>query len=275
MKKIKRTVKRILQIPYTKEDHDEVLLHRLRAVGPFTSIVKKDNEVSLLYKDSYPLFARLWPHSDAMVLEQVMVNEEYKAVTDFYKDNFPGESKLRIIDAGANVGYSSVFFLNEFPAATIACVEPDSKNVGMLQKNLAPYINSGQAKIFQNGLMSHDNKNIVTTKDFRDGKDWSVTVEESQTESDLKSITVEGIRNQMGWDEIDVLKIDIEGAERFVFDDSANLDYLQKVKTLAIEIHDEFDIRDTIYKQMKKYDFVIFNFAQTTFGISKRLLNAK
>ena len=272
MKKIHRAVKRILQIPYTKSDHDELILLKLKSCGIFTNVKKGDNEVQLVYKEKYPLSARLWPHSDSMVIDQVLVREEYKTVTDFFKVNFPAESKLNIIDAGANVGYSSIYFLNEFPQATVASVEPDSKNVQVLKKNLSSFIDAGQSYIFQNGLMSEDGRNIVTTKDFRDGKDWSVSVSETNEESDLKSITVDGICQKLGWDHVDILKIDIEGAERFVFNESANLDYLRKVKTVAIEIHDEFGIRDTIYQHLKRYDFTIFNFWETTFGISKRLL---
>ncbi len=251
-----------------------MLLQRIKAAGVFTNINKLENEISLQYKNAHTVFTRLWPHSDAMVLEQVLAREEYRTVTDFFKVNFPATGKLNIIDAGANVGYSSVFFLHEFPAASIACVEPDSKNVAMLQKNISCFISSKQARIFQNGLMSEDGRNIVTTKDFRDGKDWSVSVTETDKESELKSITVAEIRNQMGWEEVDILKIDIEGAERFVFDEAANLDYLQNVKTVAVEIHDEFNIREAIYRQLKKYDFAIFNFAETTFAISKRFLQS-
>jgi FkbM family methyltransferase len=272
VKKIQRTVKRILQIPYTKSDHDELILLKLKSSGPFSNVKRGNDEVELIYKDRHPIFARLWPHSDSMVIDQVLVREEYKTVTDFFKVNFPTQTKLNIIDAGANVGYSSLYFLNEFPQATVASVEPDSRNVQMLNRNLASFIDAGQLKVFQNGLMSEDGRNIVTTKDFRDGRDWSVTVAETQEESELKSITVNRICDQLGWGHVDILKIDIEGAERFVFDKSANLDYLQKVNTVAIEIHDEFGIRDTIYDHLKKYDFTIFNFWETSFGISKRLL---
>ncbi|HEX7845520.1 MAG TPA: FkbM family methyltransferase [Chitinophagaceae bacterium] len=272
MKKIRRTVKRLLQIPYSKAEHDEISLQRVRTFAQFSDIAANDKELSFLYAKSHKLHARLWPHSDLMVLEQVMVREEYKTVTDFFKVNFPNEDVLNIVDAGANVGYSSVFFLNEFPKARIASIEPDEKNVVLLQRNLATFIDSQQARIFQNGLMSENGKNIVTSKDFRDGKDWSVRVEETEMETGLTSLSVAGIMQQVGWDSIDILKIDIEGAERFVFDAGADLDYLRLVKTLAIEIHDEFGIRELIYSQLKKHGFIIFNFAETTFGINRQFL---
>jgi len=43
-----------------------------------------------------------------------------------------------IIDAGANVGYSSVYFLSNFPNCRVIAIEPDGDNFASLQKNLAP-----------------------------------------------------------------------------------------------------------------------------------------
>src|SRR5580692_2650273 len=44
-----------------------------------------------------------------------------------------------IIDAGANVGYVSVFLANKYPAARIIAVEMDPDNVEILRKNVRGY----------------------------------------------------------------------------------------------------------------------------------------
>ena len=49
------------------------------------------------------------------------------------------EAPRVIVDAGANIGLSSVFYANEFPEARIIAIEPEASNYEMLLKNIAPY----------------------------------------------------------------------------------------------------------------------------------------
>ena len=69
---------------------------------------------------------------------------------------------------------------------------------------------------------------------------------------------------QAGWESIDLLKIDIEGAERFILTDKKTSDFLEKVKILALEIHDEFNIRSAIYDVLRQHQFTITNHGETT-----------
>ena len=71
---------------------------------------------------------------------------------------------------------------------------------------------------------------------------------------------------------ITLLKIDIEGAERFIFDDNVDLSFLSITKVIAIEIHDEFQIREKIYSILKKNNFHLFESGELTIGINTKLL---
>ena len=44
-----------------------------------------------------------------------------------------------IVDGGANVGYSSIFFANAYPDATVLAVEADEEAFALIQKNCAPF----------------------------------------------------------------------------------------------------------------------------------------
>src|SRR4030042_5238997 len=46
-----------------------------------------------------------------------------------------------IIDAGANIGLSSVYFASRFPNAIIECFEPEDENYALLLKNTEKYGN--------------------------------------------------------------------------------------------------------------------------------------
>ena len=274
MSSILRKFKKILGFQYSNSDQDELAIGAMQRSGKFTEVKKVDGEISFRYNGALQAYARTCPHSDMYVSNQVLIQQEYRTVVDFFRINFPGRESLRIIDAGANVGYSSMFFLSEYPNAQIACVEPDGSNLQVLKKNLAPFISNKQVRVFQNGLMSEGGKSIATKNDFRDGKDWSVSVSEVSGDSDLKSVSVQDIMREMNWGEVDIIKMDIEGSERFVFQNDSDLNFLDRTSCLAIEIHDEFGCRDDIYGILRKHDFVILNYAETTFAIAKKMIGA-
>lgn len=262
-------LKKKLGIPFSNRENNHVYLGIIKGIKNVANIKQSKG----IFEFSYfgvPMFARAYPSSDVLVANQIFIQEEYKHVVEFFKDNFPAHTKLNIIDAGANVGYASAYFISYFPDAAIVCVEPSAENVKMIEKNLAYQIKNRKIKILQNALMGEAGKNILINNDFRDGRDWALSVEETGDDSILKSISIAAVIEKQQWDEVDILKIDIEGAERFVFSNTADLSYLQKIKVLAIELHDEFNIRAIIYDILKKYDFLLLNYSQTTFFINKR-----
>ena len=71
-----------------------------------------------------------------------------------------------------------------------------------------------------------------------------------------------------------MLKVDIEGAEKEIFTDSTKCNFLDITKIIAIEIHDEFGIRDDIYKVLHQYGFLIFEANETTIGINKKFISS-
>lgn len=46
-----------------------------------------------------------------------------------------------IVDAGANIGLTSVFYSNKYPRAKIFAIEPEPSNFELLKKNTASYTN--------------------------------------------------------------------------------------------------------------------------------------
>ena len=52
----------------------------------------------------------------------------------------------------------------------------------------------------------------------------------------VKSVTIENLLHQFELEKIDILKVDIEGAEKEIFDHSKN--WIEKVDSIIIELHD-------------------------------------
>jgi len=135
-----------------------------------------------------------------------------------------------IVDCGANIGLSIIYFKRLSPAARIIAFEPDEEIFGTLKKNLAPFRFSG-IELHQKAVW-----NATTQLRFFSEGTLGGRVVDGKKSSDQKIIKVEATRlrdllNQA----VEFLKLDIEGAEYEVLKDCA--DVLGNVKNLFIEYH--------------------------------------
>lgn len=167
-----------------------------------------------------PLFVR--PGTiDQRVYDEVFVDKEY--VLELGDPEF-------ILDAGAHIGMSSVYFASRYPNATVVAVEPDVENFKVLSRNAAKWPN---IKPINAGLWRHKARLKV---DDPSVESWGITVSETDTDNGLEGLGVADIMNLFGVQQIDVLKLDVEGSEIEVLGNSAG--WMASVKTLVVELHD-------------------------------------
>lgn len=162
--------------------------------------------------------------SDLRCLRKVFVNQEYMVP---FEAN-PG----LIIDAGANIGLASLFFANTFPRAEIIAIEPEPSNYDLLTRNCAgvPNVTFRQAAIW--------NQDVSLRIANPDAEKWEFTVKPDRTNgSAIKGLTIPQILAESGHDTIEILKLDVEGAELQLFSDECE-EWLPRVKILVIELHD-------------------------------------
>ncbi len=163
--------------------------------------------------------------SDPEVFEQVFIDQQYHGV---WRDP---DAPAWIFDIGANVGLSALYFHHRFPAAQILALEPSKANFEQLHRNTKdiPAITTLEAALWSR------NEPVVIKNPASVG--WAFQVERaSQESSAVPGYTIQHLMTSYRIDRIDLLKIDIEGAERFVFE--ADTGWLAKVRVLAIELHD-------------------------------------
>lgn len=212
------------------------------------------------------------PSSDRDVFQQIYYWGEYRPVVNTYKDNFIHNKTfpMNIIDAGANIGLTSLFFLEHFMNSRIISIEPDIENFKVLDYNLNSVNYKNITKI-NAAIWSHNSK-IKIVKDFRDKLDWSFRVEETENQDFINAYSINEIVTSKKLKYIDILKIDIEGSEKEIFTSlKANLAFLKITKCIAIEIHDEYNCREEIYNILKSYNFKYFNQGELTIGYNKAL----
>jgi FkbM family methyltransferase len=174
----------------------------------------------------YPLKLRLGT-TDVSVARQVLIEKHY----DFEMDFTP----RTIIDAGANIGLSAVYFANRFPGAQIVALEPEASNYELLKWNTRYYSNI--APMF--GALWNVGGEIVLEDpghghhgfQTRDG-DGNLGVVGTR----VRAWTVLQLIEERNWSQVDLLKVDIEGAEREVFSDSSA--WIARTRAIMIELHE-------------------------------------
>ena len=135
-----------------------------------------------------------------------------------------------IFDLGANIGLASVYFSNRYPEAKVLAVEPDRSNFGLLVTNTAGY--PGVTPL----LGAVWDKDIeLKTLDVGLGH-WGFMTSESGVGAACRGYSMSTLMDMAGVDHIDILKIDIEGAEKEVFENPHT--WLPRVGYLVIEMHD-------------------------------------
>jgi len=173
----------------------------------------------------HPLYLRNRT-SDVAVFHQIFYDEDYNIEY--------GIPPKIIVDCGANIGLSAIFFSLKFPNAKIFAIEPDKENYNLMLKNIENYPNIIP---INKGIW---NKNTYLETFSETNSNWDIVVNETsqQTSSSISAITIQDLIKQYSLSSIDILKIDIEGAERKIFDANNDLLWLNKTKLIVIELHD-------------------------------------
>lgn len=162
--------------------------------------------------------------SDWSVYEKVFIEKEYQfAVT---------RTPKLIIDAGANVGMATAYFARLFPSAQIISLEPESGNFEIMRRNAESFPNVTPLKA---ALWKTRGK--LTIRDVGLAEDGFM-VDDQGDDGQVDSFTVTDLLQDFGngATSIDLLKIDIEGSEKEVFETAEGWTAL--VDSIVVELHE-------------------------------------
>jgi FkbM family methyltransferase len=158
-----------------------------------------------------------------------------------------------IVDAGAYTGFSAIYFNRRFPQATIIAVEPEASNFGLLVKNTAPFGNINPVRA---GVYGRDT--VLSITDSRvDKYAFSLRVSDGSEDS-VPGYTVTRLMKEFGLTRIDILKMDIEGAEHSVFMNQPE-EWLPAVRMVIAEVHEHLHsgVRELITEKLGDAGFKI------------------
>ena len=162
---------------------------------------------------------------DTHIFNQIFIKEELGFV---YKMPFTAKT---ILDAGANIGLSTIYLKNIFPEACIISIEPSTSNFSILEKNTSIY---GGICLIKGALMG-TNQMVAINNPLEDYASYRVSP--SNNLDTIQSYTISDILQLTESHTIDLIKMDIEGSEKDVFENLDNDSY-DCISSFAIEIHD-------------------------------------
>ncbi len=190
--------------------------------------------------------------SDRIVFSHVFLEGHY----DLDRIMVLREDAKVIVDAGSNIGLVSVLYANRYPNALIISVEPESDNFELLKTNTSRY----QRIIPLKAALWNENAILNISETGSGSMGYMVSTDRSSDRNrQTGGITIDQIMKDYGIQTIDILKIDIEGAEKEVF--SSNHDsWLSRTRIIIIELHDEKKegCSKAVFNALSKYSFATY-----------------
>lgn len=160
-----------------------------------------------------------------------------------------------VLDIGANIGVFSVWALRHLNAKRIIAVEPSKLNYKELLKNIEG--RGGKVKAFNKALFSTNGVVGLKTSNEFPGP-WSRISIQKQKDT-IESITLSKLIEDEKIETIDLLKMDIEGAEQYILTSENKNIFRNKIKYIMMEAHtvDRYNPeKATEYLKNANYDVI-------------------
>jgi FkbM family methyltransferase len=144
----------------------------------------------------------------------------------------PQRPSPRILDCGANIGLATLWYKRRFTDARITAFEADPTLAAVLRRNLE--VNHiRQVDVVEAAVWSSAGK----VSFYAEGADsGAVDAVSGETPGPRIEVPAVRLRDWVSGERIDLLKLDIEGAELEVLRDCA--DVLGQVRAIHVEVHD-------------------------------------
>jgi len=211
--------------------------------------------------------------SDLPTWVQIAGLEDYAVVERLLRQR-SGRPILTIVDAGANIGLTSLYFAQAFPECRILAIEPEPDNFEMLVHNVRRL--KGRVECVRAAFWPVDEPLQMDPEPFRGGREWARTVRRLEelavqgASGKVPVVTPSGADARLGGRGVDLLKMDIEGAEAEFFADVERCrNLLVRTGAIALEVHPErIDLHQVLYA-LDEAGFLVVPGRDFLFGIRR------
>ena len=169
---------------------------------------------------------------DWAAIREVLVEDEYSCVSLL----LPANGEQRVLDLGANIGTFAMRVFSHNRASRIVSVEAAEDTFTILHENkkLNPVLSW---EVINKGVWREDGPLTL----MRRGISVGHRVIDGQGEEAIIGVSLQSLINELGWEFVDLIKMDIEGGEEAVIPSA--LDILRKTRFFIVELHsDRIDI---------------------------------
>ena len=161
--------------------------------------------------------------------------------------------KPLIIDAGANIGASILYFNASYPTCKIVALEPELNNIKMCKKNICELKN---VQLLEQGLNNDEGVMYLIDPGLSDNA-FRTLSQSSDSSYPVITTSINSILLKNSAFTPFIIKIDIEGTENSLFD--RNTEWIEQIPLIIVETHDRFapgeGVSQNLFREMLRYDF--------------------
>lgn len=181
---------------------------------------------------------------DYAIANELFLDHQYR-----YCDEVLKKAKNAVIDIGGHLGFFSLYASLLNPEVPIYCFEPHAGNFELLKKNLKE---NRVRNVTAKNLAVSDKIGEVDLLISKEDLNHSIVyaIEPTDEVQKVQTITLEKILSRHDLGQIDLLKIDCEGAEFLIIEDSPP-EVFDKVSHIFLEYHDWAPGGD--HRRLKKF----------------------
>lgn len=172
------------------------------------------------------------------VLENIFHKEKYEYLLGIENVNL-------IVDCGAHIGAASYYLKSHYPNAALMAFEAEEKNFQYLETNFSEANSRGFPSAYH--LVIHPFRTEVGVYCAAGTTGWKVI----EGRRDICTFPLNEIFT-LGYKQIDILKISINGGEKFLFE--KNTQWIEKTRNIAVEVESNLQV---ILETMSQYSYEV------------------
>jgi len=170
-----------------------------------------------------------------------------------------------VIDVGANIGYTTLLLSKRIQEnGQLYCFEPNPKLIPVLEKNIS-HMNNSKIRLYPIALSDKKSSSyfeIPKDQDMNDGIGHLANIESDHS----VLVQTERLDQLIDNENIELMKIDVEGYELNVLHGAEQLLMQKKIKHIVFEEHDDYPTAVTNY--LEKIGYKIFRINKGWFKVN-------
>jgi FkbM family methyltransferase len=180
-------------------------------------------------------------YGDVFILGEILHEKQYLLRTGL-------PPRPIIVDAGANIGISAMWFLGCYPDAILHAFEPARDNYHLLEENFS---HNEQIRLFQAALGREEGD--VTLYHGSSPGEHSLMSANKETDERVRLMKLASHMDAENLDRIDLLKLDVEGSELDVLVGLG--ERIRNISVLVGEVHEKLVDEAEFYRFLDQVGF--------------------